>query len=987
MYILSYVDIQQKVRWHYLNPLCSYTNQLAHKKDHEVFNMLQKTQKYFKVLNQSDLLMISRLNLNDYDCNFLIPSSMFVRLCSILKPYKLLKIKGNFIIDWSKEINDRKLTKEGLEKKIKKIKCFQSGLKQLSFVNIKRDLYYSSNLLRLLCEYNLDSIEFLKIKYDGRVFKEESRIILEEITLNKFTSLIKLQLQNNSGFCFSNLLDFLMSEDCKLEELNLAGNNLSKELLIQLIKILPKVQSLQILNLSESIFYISVAKCFNEALPNLINLRKIVLRNCHIGSNYASYLFQGLIKNKSVEELDLQQNEVENLACGALANLIKFKVKYEKLVINLGQNGITTPGFEQIRSALIYQVQSKNTRRHELLEKMDLAEDIKIQLGGNSIFVKNFQAELEQIGQSFASIPQDLLFQEEQNINSMPMIDQTAFINDMDYEMNQHHPIMHLNNQNTTNQNENSFDGDLTQDFINDISNHQRREDHLGNDMMRIQANNQLFSPEFNANNQIQITEYNNVMTEGGQVEFSQIQMSSFNTLQQPKFDPQQQQQQYQQILQQQQHTTEYNNNNISEDDNFLDTTLITSLDFSRALQNLSNDNLADLLDFDPPEAFMKLGFHNQDNNISNSNLNDQSQLSTNSNPMHNSHNQGNNSGQNDHSSSFQRKIFKCSQLRSPKKNRRNSGHNLSAQGSGSFGHNANNASNNNEGVNDSGGGMGEDSFGTNRGSFYRTSSSFQEIFQIQKIYRDQMNFKHQTTDNMLEDIDEHMDSIIEEHEDEEEKMPPQMPPFQLKDKLDKLQRKKFSYFFKRTCFRLMIEFFKYTFNAFVKVKKVHNHLKTHMQNFIQHQFSHVVDHLMDQQQQKDFNTNLAMIVHPHRHNNSSLLNLSVSSNNSEDQSFSEMEFSVVRDTMYKYSQKAHSRFFQVPELSYLFIYFATNQKAMSRTKQRMDSKGLEYCKRIMKDIEEMKAEALIALQTQALQNNIKAMIYLNIIGSMSIQI
>ena len=56
----------------------------------------------------------------------------------------------------------------------------------------------------------------------------------------------------------------------------------------------------------------------------------------------------------------------------------------------------------------------------------------------------------------------------------------------------------------------------------------------------------------------------------------------------------------------------------------------------------------------------------------------------------------------------------------------------------------------------------------------------------------------------------------------------------------------------------------------------------------------------------KDFNSNLTSIVHSHRHNNSSLLNISMSSNNSEDQSFSEMDFSIVRDSMYKYSQKAH---------------------------------------------------------------------------------
>lgn len=59
----------------------------------------------------------------------------------------------------------------------------------LSFVNIKKDHYYSSSLLRILCENNYDTLVSLTIKYDGIVIKEETRIILEELTLYKFTSL------------------------------------------------------------------------------------------------------------------------------------------------------------------------------------------------------------------------------------------------------------------------------------------------------------------------------------------------------------------------------------------------------------------------------------------------------------------------------------------------------------------------------------------------------------------------------------------------------------------------------------------------------------------------------------------------------------------------------------------------------------------------------------------------------------------------------
>jgi len=58
-----------------------------------------------------------------------------------------------------------------------------------------------------------------------------------------------------------------------------------------------------------------------------------------------------------------------------------------------------------------------------------------------------------------------------------------------------------------------------------------------------------------------------------------------------------------------------------------------------------------------------------------------------------------------------------------------------------------------------------------------------------------------------------------------------------------------------------------------------------------------------------DFNRELVTLVHCHRHNNNSLLENTTFSS-SEDQSFSELDFSLVRDVMYKYSKSAEDRFF-----------------------------------------------------------------------------
>jgi hypothetical protein len=70
--------------------------------------------------------------------------------------------------------------------------------------------------------------------------------------------------------------------------------------------------------------------------------------------------------------------------------------------------------------------------------------------------------------------------------------------------------------------------------------------------------------------------------------------------------------------------------------------------------------------------------------------------------------------------------------------------------------------------------------------------------------------------ENILEEIDEDISSVNEMPDEEEEKQPTQTRVPQLTDKLDKINRKKFDFLFKRTCFRLMGDFFKYLFTSFV---------------------------------------------------------------------------------------------------------------------------------------------------------------------------
>ena len=71
------------------------------------------------------------------------------------------------------------------------------------------------------------------------------------------------------------------------------------------------------------------------------------------------------------------------------------------------------------------------------------------------------------------------------------------------------------------------------------------------------------------------------------------------------------------------------------------------------------------------------------------------------------------------------------------------------------------------------------------------------------------------------------------------------------------------------------------------------------------------------------------VLVHSHRHNK-------------EDPFIAEVtiDFSLVRDTMYKYSKKAQERFFSHPFFAFLFAWFAGSYEGIKFVNERMASKG-----------------------------------------------
>ena len=98
--ILSFLDKAHIVRIKYLRPLNRRFQQLADSKEEEAFNMLAKVSKVFNFREYRQLEKLDYLSLSDFECGIVIPSTLFIRLPTHLRPYKQLKLRHGFAIDW-----------------------------------------------------------------------------------------------------------------------------------------------------------------------------------------------------------------------------------------------------------------------------------------------------------------------------------------------------------------------------------------------------------------------------------------------------------------------------------------------------------------------------------------------------------------------------------------------------------------------------------------------------------------------------------------------------------------------------------------------------------------------------------------------------------------------------------------------------------------------------------------------------------------------
>lgn len=189
----------------------------------------------------------------------------------------------------------------------------------------------------------------------------------------------------------------------------------------------------------------------------------------------------------------------------------------------------------------------------------------------------------------------------------------------------------------------------------------------------------------------------------------------------------------------------------------------------------------------------------------------------------------------------------------------------------------------------------------------------------------------------------------------EEEKVPPisRAPVDQSRIVADEDKYyKKFDFFYKRTCFRLMAEFFKMTFQPYQRLwieQRRRTDLKVLIEQYAKRNFEGVLLQLKGGQD--SFMSMLAMVVLSHRHNKEETI--------ARKDERRDLDFTIVRDTMYKYSKKAQDRFFRVPVLAFLFISFAASPEGLDFIAQKFADKGQEYLVRMNQEMEELRHDAM----------------------------
>ena len=167
----------------------------------------------------------------------------------------------------------------------------------------------------------------------------------------------------------------------------------------------------------------------------------------------------------------------------------------------------------------------------------------------------------------------------------------------------------------------------------------------------------------------------------------------------------------------------------------------------------------------------------------------------------------------------------------------------------------------------------------------------------------------------------------------------------------DRNYYKNFDFFFKRTCFRTMTLYFKLAYKPFFERQKQNKKTVTVLDSLVEmikQEFPGLLDKL-DRKAKFQFIELFKLLVLSHRHNkNDDFLKNPM------------VDFSVVRDPMYKFSQEAQDVFFNESVFAFLFAWFQAKPDAKAFAYEKFEQNSdKSYPDRLMKEVALLSQEAV----------------------------
>lgn len=167
-----------------------------------------------------------------------------------------------------------------------------------------------------------------------------------------------------------------------------------------------------------------------------------------------------------------------------------------------------------------------------------------------------------------------------------------------------------------------------------------------------------------------------------------------------------------------------------------------------------------------------------------------------------------------------------------------------------------------------------------------------------------------------------------------------------------------FDFYFKRTSFRTMTVYFKHLYKPFFEGWKSQKRsqqtaIEVSLTDFIRHAFPGLLEKL-PAKAQAEMTELVKLLVFTHRHNkNDPYLADPV------------IDFTTVREPMYKYSRQAQEKFFDYPVYSFLFAWFATSPHALHFAHGKYaENSDKRYMPRMEQEVAHLGQEALFHLNS-----------------------